>query len=242
MMNKKLISKSALVALLLTIYSGQASAILIGSTEVGSEDNLLGQINSTSSGIETEETLLEGFIGGGADVELISNVTTFTQLVGGGYRALDVSPAEPGYFVLKFGAGNCNADPNCRDMFFFFEFGRSELSGLGRPDVDKQRAPFKSHPVTQPLCNHPTRCNHDALDDDTHNDNSNNYDTVDHNPPGSRTGIPVPSRHGFDRDERLRAPPTSVKPLLTQSFLGAPENRSGALFYLVSDTPLATRP
>ena len=119
MMNKKLISKSALVALLLTIYSGQASAILIGSTEVGSEDNLLGQINSTSSGIETEETLLEGFIGGGADVELISNVTTFTQLVGGGYRALDVSPAEPGYFVLKFGAGNCNADPNCRDMFFF---------------------------------------------------------------------------------------------------------------------------
>jgi PEP-CTERM motif-containing protein len=119
--------KAVVLAASLTAFSGPASAILIGTTEVGSEDDLIGAVNDTNSGLQTEEELLESFIGGGADVELVSNVAINDAglLSDGTYRAIDVSPSEPGYYVLKFGAGNeCAAnsqdfDPNCRNMFFF---------------------------------------------------------------------------------------------------------------------------
>lgn len=78
-------------------------------------DTLLGAIDSANSGQAYEESWLESFIGGGANITLLSNVNTNTFLTDdNGSHYIDMAPSTPGYFILKFGTGNSG-----NDMFFF---------------------------------------------------------------------------------------------------------------------------
>ena len=76
-------------------------------------DTLLGGIDSANSGQAYEEAQLE--LACSCQVSLLTNVDTNTFGVDdAGSNFIDVAPATPGYFLLKFGTGNTG-----NDMFFF---------------------------------------------------------------------------------------------------------------------------
>jgi len=78
-------------------------------------DTLLSGIASANSGQAYEEAQLE--LACGCQVTLLSNVditNAGVQQDGAGNNFIDVFPATPGYFLLKFGTGNVG-----NDMFFF---------------------------------------------------------------------------------------------------------------------------
>lgn len=83
-------------------------------------DTLIGAIQSANSGQSYEEQQLETACG--CSLSLLSNVNinnSGVQVDGAGNNYIDVAPATPGYFLLKFGVGNPNAIPQPKDMFFF---------------------------------------------------------------------------------------------------------------------------
>lgn len=76
-------------------------------------DTLLSGIDSDNSGQAYEEAQLE--LACSCQVSLLTNVDTNTFGVDdAGNNFIDVAPATPGYFLLKFGTGNTG-----NDMFFF---------------------------------------------------------------------------------------------------------------------------
>jgi len=79
--------------------------VLIGGTDVGSLDTVIGAIASAQSGQAYEEAQFEAAIlaatGTAVDVTLLSNVNSFTEVSERGNHYIDVSPDTPGYYVLK---------------------------------------------------------------------------------------------------------------------------------------------
>ena len=141
MMKKEIIRKAMWTLLgamaLVATVGGPAHAIV-----VYTPDTLLGAIDSANSGQAYEEAQLEAACGPGCDLTLLPNVnynggTGFTLGTdGAGNRFVDISPSTPGYFLLKFGAGN-----RVNDMFFFKNIGEldklvwtdAQLIGAGLP-------------------------------------------------------------------------------------------------------------
>jgi hypothetical protein len=96
----------------LALMSAPASAAyLIGATDVGNLDTVVGAVDSANSGGATEEALLETACG--CSVTLLGNVEIFTEVTVGADHYIDVNPSTPEYYVLKFGTGNTG-----NDMFF----------------------------------------------------------------------------------------------------------------------------
>lgn len=115
----------------------QAGAITIGGTEVGAVDELLCADALTSSGdaaelafIQTctsDSTLTLASKADIADLDLLSE---------GEFNAIDVTPAEPGFFLLKFGTGNTgNTHFVLRNLvdLNFLVWSDSLLVGAGLP-------------------------------------------------------------------------------------------------------------
>ena len=88
------------VAASLAAFSGPAQAVLIGGTDVGSLDTVIGAVDSSNSGQATEEQLLEAAIlaatGTAVDVTLASNVNNPTMVSEGGNNYIDVFPRHTG--------------------------------------------------------------------------------------------------------------------------------------------------
>ncbi len=132
--------KAFVVAASLAAFSGPAQAVLIGGTDVGSLDTVIGAIASASSGQPYEEGQLEAAIlaatGTAVDVTLLTNVNNPTVVSEGGNNYIDVSPSTPGYYLLKFGTGNTG-----NDMFFmanevflqFLAWSDAQLIAAGLP-------------------------------------------------------------------------------------------------------------
>lgn len=101
-------------AVLALAYSAGAHAILINGTEVGDVDLFLCAADSPNSGQSYEEQLATGCAGD--SVSLPENIDIddsglLSQAIADViYNAIDVSPTEPGYFLLKFGTGNTGED------------------------------------------------------------------------------------------------------------------------------------
>ena len=102
-------------------------------------DDLIGAIDSANSGQAYEEQQLE--IACGCNVTLLSNVDNPTTGVDdAGSNFIDVTPNEPGYFLLKFGTGNTG-----NDMFFFENI--AELTKLVWTDAQLIAAGLPSNHV-----------------------------------------------------------------------------------------------
>jgi len=102
-------------------------AMLGGQAQAVTADLLIGAIDSANSGQAYEEAQLE--IACGCSVTLLSNNSSFSIQTDGSVNYLDVTPATPGYFLLKFGTGNSG-----NDMFFFKN--QAELNYLAWTDAD----------------------------------------------------------------------------------------------------------
>lgn len=107
----------ALAAFALAGCGLSAQAVLmISGVDVGVKDTVIGKIDSANSGQAYEEAQLEAAIlaysGVATNITLLSNVDTPTgsPTADGGYRYVDVNPATPGYYLLKFGNGNSPID------------------------------------------------------------------------------------------------------------------------------------
>lgn len=132
--------KAFVVAASLAAFSGPAQAVLIGGTDVGSLDTVIGAVDSATSGQTYEENKLEAAIlaatGTSVDVTLLTNVNHPTMVSEGGNNYIDVSPSTPGYYLLKFGTGNSG-----NDMFFmsnngflqFLAWSDAQLIAAGLP-------------------------------------------------------------------------------------------------------------
>jgi len=118
--------KQIFAAAALSALSVANATYMIGTTDVGNLDTVMDGINSTSSGQAYEETELEkaikNFYGLSTtpNVTLVSNINiNNSALVSvGTENYIDVNPNQPGFYVLKFGAGNINGCATCADMFF----------------------------------------------------------------------------------------------------------------------------
>lgn len=118
--------KQFLAAAAFSAVSVANAAYMIGTTDVGSLDTVMDGINSANSGQAYEEAELEkaikSYYGLSAtpNVTLVSNITiNNSALVSVGTdNYIDVYPNQPGFYVLKFGAGNINGCATCADMFF----------------------------------------------------------------------------------------------------------------------------
>lgn len=113
-----IVRSAALATLAVSGLSAQATLIING-VDVGVKDTVIGKIDSANSGQAYEEQQLEAAIfaysGVQTNVTLLTNVNTpgGSPTADNGFRYVDVDPASPGYYILKFGNGN---DPI--DMLF----------------------------------------------------------------------------------------------------------------------------
>ena len=128
--------KKSVVVMSLTVLGVSAQAgLMISGTDVGQLDTVIGAINSDNSGQAYEEAQLEAAIsnytGTATNITLLTNVNTpsgFTT-ADGVNRFVNVNPATPGYYILKFGNGN---DPI--DMLFMLN--NVSLGYLAWSDAD----------------------------------------------------------------------------------------------------------
>jgi hypothetical protein len=102
---KKVLIFGSFIAIL--CFAGAAKA------DTFTVDTLIGAISSANSGQAYEEAQLE--LACSCSVTLLTNVDSPTFSVDdAGNNYINVDPATPGYFLLKFGTGNTGSD-----MFFF---------------------------------------------------------------------------------------------------------------------------
>jgi PEP-CTERM motif-containing protein len=162
MNNNLSILKAVFLAAALVAFSGRAQALTINGTDVGTLDTVMGAIASAQSGQAYEEQQLEAAIlaytGTAVDVTLVSNITINNAAIvsEGGNNYINVSPNEPGYYVLKFGTGNTG-----NDMFFmlnevflqYLAWSDAQLIAFGLPSnhVDSiSHYTFGGTPTTVP--------------------------------------------------------------------------------------------
>ena len=118
---KKINKFAAATCLLALAWMPGAHAVLINGTDVGSIDTLECAFDSANSGQAYEEAQVLACTG--MTVTLVSNIdiNSGEYLSDGSTNAIDVGPAAPGVFLLKFGTGNTG-----NDMFIF-----TNLADLG---------------------------------------------------------------------------------------------------------------
>lgn len=115
-----------LAATALSVMSAANATYMIGATDVGTLDTVMDGINSANSGQAYEESELEKAIknyyglSSTPNVTLVSNIAISNAGIVsvGTDNYIDVNPNQPGFYVLKFGAGNINGCATCADMFF----------------------------------------------------------------------------------------------------------------------------
>ncbi|MEO8991483.1 MAG: PEP-CTERM sorting domain-containing protein [Nitrosospira sp.] len=115
-MNKKKFFSTILTTLVCAaIWTPSAQAAFILDTKIG--EALL-----SNSGDATELAAMEGFAGNSNLVQdlKISSFTAYANGTNPGEWYLDVNPATPGFFLLKFGIGGTSATAN---TFFFQNIG-----------------------------------------------------------------------------------------------------------------------
>jgi len=110
------------------------AALIINGTDVGQLDTVMGAIDSAQSGQAYEEAQLE--LACGCDVTLLTNVNSFTMVSDGTNNYIDVSPATPGYYLLKFGTGNTGNDMffmENKDYLQYLAWSNAQLISWGLP-------------------------------------------------------------------------------------------------------------
>jgi hypothetical protein len=84
-------------------------------------DTKIGEALLKNSGDATELAAMEGFAGTNLVQDLkIDSFTAYENGAGSGEWYLDINPATPGYFLLKFGTGG---DKNIENTYFFENIG-----------------------------------------------------------------------------------------------------------------------
>jgi PEP-CTERM motif len=94
-------------------WASSAHAVMILGTDVGSLDNLLCAKDSANSGQASEEAFVASCTGQNVSLANNVNISNGSLMSDGELNAIDVTPNEPGFFLLKFGS------PGTQDMFVF---------------------------------------------------------------------------------------------------------------------------
>lgn len=149
----KIMKIAAAAVLLVAGWMPAAQAVLIDGIDVGSVDTLRCGIDSDNSGQTYEQALITECTG--LTVELVENIdiSDGALISEGEYNAINVNPATPSVFILKFGTGNEGFDmfvfTNLADLGYLV-WTDSQLTAAGLPANHVQSISHYTYTVPEP--------------------------------------------------------------------------------------------